>query len=284
MKLVTSEINLADGETLIIRSPATLLVRPAATHSDGAFGSVGVPAPHINVRVGPGSGDRAVIEHERKPADDGVLFKTDVRVIYMGKDNEIEVTFADLVRWHREDSMLRIFAKRHAKPYVFALEGPGQELWEDQAAGRVVEDTDLHEPRDPGGDDGRQQPGFPHRILLDGPTQTVVFADSLLPFAAAYLDALTEERVETLVFAHAIGVSYERAKAMLLQLDALGHVGFAGEDTWMILDSDGRTVSPMSGDEASPPGISPDEGGRRQIARDTHDYAPDVDSEGAVRR
>jgi len=143
MKLVTSEINLADGETLIIRSPATLLVRPAATVPNDASGSVGGRAPRINVRVGQGSGD-PVIEHELEPADDGVLFKTDVRVVYMGKDTEIEVTFADLVRWHHEDSMLRIFAKHHAKPYVFALEGPDHELWEDQAAGRGVEDSDRH--------------------------------------------------------------------------------------------------------------------------------------------
>jgi hypothetical protein len=236
---------------------------------------VGVRVAPFTVRLGGWAGDTETIIGDLAPVDEGDLYKTDRRAVFLGGDQEVEVALSDVVGWRLEDTTLRIFAKGHTKPYVFQIDRADVEFWVGPTSPSSKE-TDG--PIDPGGDDGWQQPGFPHRILLGDAGDTVVNADPLLPFVAAYLGTVSDADVDATQVAKAIGISFERASAMMPQLQALGLVGGADSEGERPVFA-GMTVPAMDRDEASPPGLSPDEAARRQIALDDHDFAPDTPSD-----
>lgn len=250
---MTSGIVLTDGERPIVSSPAKLLGRKHYSHTGGEFGSVGLRASHVTVRVGGWSGDQTPMENDLEPIDSGNLVKTDRRVAFLGAEHEVEVHLADLVAWHLEGRVLRIYAERHAEPYLFQVDAAPDVLlaWSDPA-------SDPSAPLDTRRG-GWIQPGFPKRILLDD-QETVVDADLLLPFAAAFLDTWPSGRlVDAQEVARALGISYGRARSMMPQLEALGFASRPDADgERAVFDPDGLTIplvardAPPRDDDAAP--------------------------------
>jgi hypothetical protein len=122
-------INLHAGETLRSEGEAGLLeIQRERGRSGGWVGANVRILKGVTLRLGTFDSHQSVLPTKTVPVDNGRLYQTDQRIVFLGTTTEVEIQTKDIISTDESGGHLTVYVHGRATPYVFAPTTPVRSL------------------------------------------------------------------------------------------------------------------------------------------------------------